>query len=116
LKVAWGAQNWILESNKHNQTKKMDALSKYHISKIIYGNIFPYIYKNCLHLNIGIFFFVFFVGLHGTTKEAFIANAIQLAFEHCQLFTHHHVAKVVQTTTKYCTNMGITSSLSSQED
>jgi hypothetical protein len=42
LKLAWGAQNWTLESNKHNQVKEMDVISKYHNSEIIMCNIFPY--------------------------------------------------------------------------
>jgi len=37
LKVAWGAQNWTLESNKRNRIKEMDAISKYHNSEIIHG-------------------------------------------------------------------------------
>jgi hypothetical protein len=37
LKVAWGIQDWTSESNKHNQTKEMDAISKYHDFKIIHG-------------------------------------------------------------------------------
>jgi hypothetical protein len=37
LKVAWGTWNWTLESNKRNQVKEMDAISKYHNSKIIHG-------------------------------------------------------------------------------
>jgi hypothetical protein len=37
LKVAWGAQRWTLKSNKHNQAKEMDAISKYQDSKIIHG-------------------------------------------------------------------------------
>jgi hypothetical protein len=37
LKLAWGAWNWTLESNKHNQVKEMDAISKYHDSEIIHG-------------------------------------------------------------------------------
>jgi hypothetical protein len=37
LKVAWGARNWTLESNKHNRTKEMDAISKYHDFEIIHG-------------------------------------------------------------------------------
>jgi hypothetical protein len=37
LKVAWGVQNWSLESNKCNQIKEMDAIFKSHDSKIIYG-------------------------------------------------------------------------------
>jgi hypothetical protein len=96
----------------------MDAISKYYDFEIIYGQyISIYIYIHCLHLNIGIFVFVFFcVRLQGTTKEAFVANAIQLAFEHYQQFIHHHVAKVVEATTKYRTNMGITFSSSSEED
>jgi hypothetical protein len=56
------------------------------------------------------------VRLGGTIKEAFVANAIQLAFEHCQLFIHHHAAKVVEATAKYRTNMGIPSNSSSSEE
>jgi hypothetical protein len=37
LKLAWGARNWTLESNKRNQIKEMDAISKYHDSEIIHG-------------------------------------------------------------------------------
>jgi hypothetical protein len=37
LKVAWGARNSTLESNKHNQAKEMVAISKYHNSKINHG-------------------------------------------------------------------------------
>ncbi len=37
LKLAWGTQNWTLESNKRNQVKKMDAISKYHNFEIIHG-------------------------------------------------------------------------------
>ncbi len=37
LKLAWGAQNWTLESNKRNQVKEMDAISKYHDCEIIHG-------------------------------------------------------------------------------
>jgi hypothetical protein len=33
LKVAWGAWNWTLETNKHNRVKEMDVISKYHNSK-----------------------------------------------------------------------------------
>ncbi len=47
LKVAQGVQNWTLESNKHNQTKEIDAISKYHNSEIIRGryiSILTYIY------------------------------------------------------------------------
>jgi hypothetical protein len=44
------------------------------------------------------------------TKEAFVANAIQLALEHCQIFIHYHATKTRESTTKYCTNMGIASS------
>jgi hypothetical protein len=41
------------------------------------------------------------VRFRGTTKEAFVANAIWLALEHHQLFTHLHVTKVIEATTKY---------------
>jgi hypothetical protein len=37
LKLAWGVRNWTLESNKRNRIKEMDAISKYHDSKIIHG-------------------------------------------------------------------------------
>jgi hypothetical protein len=57
----------------------------------------------------------FCVRFWGTTKEAFIAYAIQLVLEHHQLFTHHDATKVVKTTAKYHTNMGITSNSSSEE-
>jgi hypothetical protein len=56
------------------------------------------------------------VRLWGTTKDAFVANAIQLALEHHQLFTHHHAKKVVEVTIKYRTSMGIPSSSSSSEE
>jgi len=37
LKLAWGIQNWTLESNKSNRVKKMDVISKYHNFEIIHG-------------------------------------------------------------------------------
>jgi hypothetical protein len=43
-------------------------------------------------------------------KEAFVANAIQLALEHRQIFIHHHATKTIEATIKYCTNMCIASS------
>jgi hypothetical protein len=52
LKLAWGAQNWTLESNKHNRVKEMDAICKYHNSEIIhvwYISIFFIKKKQCLH-------------------------------------------------------------------
>jgi hypothetical protein len=51
LKVACGVRNWTLESNKRNQVKEMDAISKYHDSKIIHGryiSILIYIFKNII--------------------------------------------------------------------
>jgi hypothetical protein len=57
-----------------------------------------------------------YVRLQGTTKEAFVANVIQLALEHHQLFTHHHATKVVKVAAKYRTNMGIPSNSSSSEE
>jgi hypothetical protein len=56
------------------------------------------------------------VKLQGTTKEAFVANAIRLVLEHHQLFTHHHATKAVEAATKYHTNMGIPSSSSSLKE
>jgi hypothetical protein len=92
----------------------MDATSKCHDSKIING----------WYISILLFYFIltlesilfFCVRLRGTTKEVFVANAIQLAFEHHQLFTHHHVAKAIEITAKYHTNVDITSSSSSLEE
>jgi hypothetical protein len=55
------------------------------------------------------------VRLRGTTKEVFVANAIRLALEHHQLFTHHHAAKAIKAA-KYCTNMAIPSSSSSLDE
>jgi hypothetical protein len=52
----------------------------------------------------------------GTTKEAFVVNAIQHVLEHHQLFTHHHVTKIVIITTNYCTTMGIAFNSSSLND
>jgi uncharacterized membrane protein (DUF2068 family) len=57
-----------------------------------------------------------YVRLRGTTKEVFVANAIQLVLECYQLFTHHHTVKVVEFAAKYCINMGIPSSSSSSEE
>jgi hypothetical protein len=37
LKVAWGIWHWTLKSNKCNQAKKMDVISKYHDFEIISG-------------------------------------------------------------------------------
>jgi hypothetical protein len=122
LKLAWGAQNWTLESNKCNRVKEMDAISKYHDFEIIMGGIFPYFFFNfknivcILTLECNLFFLFFCVRLRGTTKEAFVANAIRLALEHRQLFTHHHATKAIETTTKHRTNMGIPSSSSSSEE
>jgi len=51
LKVAWGIRNWILESNKCNQAKQMDAISKYHESEVIHGwyiSILIYIFLKTL--------------------------------------------------------------------
>jgi len=44
LKVAWGIWHWTLESNKCNQSKEMDAISKYHNFKIIHGQYISYLY------------------------------------------------------------------------
>ncbi len=91
------------------------------ILRLFLGGIFPCLYiLHCFHLNIEIYFILFYffcvcVRLHGTTKEAFVVDAIQLVLEH-QLFIHHHVAKVVEVTTKYHTNMGIVFSSSSLEE
>jgi len=52
----------------------------------------------------------------GITKEAFVAYAIRLALEHHQLFTPRHATKVIKTTTKYHTIMGILFSSSSSEE
>jgi hypothetical protein len=49
LKLVWGARNCTLESNKCNQIKEMDAISKYHDFEIIHGqyiSIFFLFFKN----------------------------------------------------------------------
>jgi hypothetical protein len=69
-----------------------------------------------LTLECNLFFLFSYARLQGTTKEAFVTNAIRLALERRQLFTHHHVVKVIEVATKYCTNMGIPSSSSSSEE
>jgi hypothetical protein len=89
------------------------------ILKLFMGSLFPYIYICIiciLRLESNLFFLFFCVTLWGTTKEAFVVDAIWLALEHCQLFIHHHVAKIIETITKYCTNMGISSNSSSLEE
>jgi len=58
----------------------------------------------------------FCVRLRGTTKEAFVVDAIRLMLKHCQLFTHHHAAKVIEVASKYRTNMGIAFNSSSLEE
>jgi hypothetical protein len=98
LKVRWGARNWTLESNKCNQINEMDAISKYHDSKIIHGqyiSILIYIFKNIVCILTLEYNLFSCVKLWGTTNEAFVANVIQLACEHRQLFIHHHVAKTI---------------------
>jgi hypothetical protein len=44
LKVAWGTWHWTLKSNKCNQAKEMDAISKYQDFKIIHGRYISYLY------------------------------------------------------------------------
>jgi len=56
------------------------------------------------------------VRLRGTTKEAFVANAMRLPLEHRQLFTHHHATKAIEAAAKYCTNMSIPSNSSSSKE
>jgi hypothetical protein len=65
-----------------------------------------------LTLECNLFLLFFCVRFQGTTNEAFVVNAIQLAAEHCQLYIHHHAAKVIKVATKYRTNMGIPNSSS----
>jgi hypothetical protein len=66
LKVAWGIWHWTLKSNKCNQPKEMGAISKYHNSKIIHGWYISILisfsfFLHCLHLNIGILFYFYFL-------------------------------------------------------
>jgi hypothetical protein len=63
LKVAWGARNWTLESNKHNRTKEMDAISKYHDFEIIHGRYIsiPFFFKNIVYILTWEFFFFLFL-------------------------------------------------------
>jgi hypothetical protein len=122
LKLAWGTRNWTLEFNKRNRVKEMDAISKYHDSKIIqrrYISILFLFFLNIvciLTLECNLFILFSCVRFRSTTKEAFVANAIRLALEHCQLFTHHHAAKAVKVVANYRTNMGIPSSSSSSKE
>jgi hypothetical protein len=44
LRLRHDAWHWTLESNKHNQAKQMDAISKYHNSEIIHGRYISYLY------------------------------------------------------------------------
>ncbi len=78
------------------------------IPKLFMGNIFLYLHLffNIVYILTLESFLFFYVRLQGTTKEAFVVDAIQLTLEHCQLFTHQ-TTKVVEATTKYCTNMGL---------
>jgi hypothetical protein len=52
LKVAWRVRNWTLESNKCNQAKEMDAIFKYHDSKIIHGRYISilFIFVNIVYI------------------------------------------------------------------
>jgi hypothetical protein len=65
LKVAWGTRHWTLKSKKRNQTKKMDAISKYHDFEIIHGQYFSilmfflFFYIVCILTLESIYFFVF---------------------------------------------------------
>jgi hypothetical protein len=82
------------------------------------GGIFPYLYfffvSICiLTLESNFYLFIFHVRLRGTTKEAFVAYAIQLALEHRQHLIQNHGTEVIETTTKYHTIMGIPFSSSS---
>jgi hypothetical protein len=66
LKVAWGDRNWTLESNKHNQVKEMDVISKYYNFEFIHGryiSILIYFLENivCILTWECSFFFFFFV-------------------------------------------------------
>jgi hypothetical protein len=47
--------------------------------------------------------------------EAFVANAIRLALEHCQIFIHHHATKAIEAATKYYSNISIVSNSSLKE-
>jgi hypothetical protein len=51
----------------------------------------------------------------GHNKGGFVANAIRLVLEHCQLFIHH-ATKVIKVATKYYINMNIAFSSSSSKD
>jgi hypothetical protein len=91
------------------------------IPKSFMGSIFPYFFnkKNIvciLTLECNFIFLLSCVRLRGTTKEAFVANAIRLVLEHHQLFTHHHATKAIDVATKYRIIMGIPSSSSSLEE
>ncbi len=64
------------------------------IPKSFMGGIYIYIYIYYIVCILTLEFNLFFyVRLWGTTKEAFVANAIQLALKHRELFIHHHATQ-----------------------
>jgi hypothetical protein len=117
LKVAWGAGIGHGSSIIAIEPKKWMQYPSITIPKSFMGGMFPYIYIYNIVCNLTLESNLFFcVRLWGTTKEAFVANAIQLVLKHCQLFTHHHATKAIEVTTKYCTYMGIPSNSFSEEE
>jgi len=83
------------------------------------GGIFPYLYSffvNIVYILTLESNFFFRVRFWGTIKEAFVTYAIQLVFEHRQLFIHHHATNVIKSITKYHTIMGILVNSSSLEE
>jgi hypothetical protein len=74
-KLAWGAQNWTLESNKCNRVKEMDVISKYDNSEIIHGqyiSIFFFNFKNIvciLTLECNLFFCFFVLGFEAQQRR-----------------------------------------------
>jgi hypothetical protein len=84
LKLAWGAWNWTLESNKRNQVKKMDAISKYHNSEIIHGryiSIFFFNFKNIvciLTLECNLFFCFLVLGFEAQQRRLLLQMQFDL--------------------------------------
>jgi hypothetical protein len=84
LKLAWGARNWTMESNKRNWIKKMDVISKYHDSKIIHGqyiSIFYFIFKNIvciLTLECNLFFCFLVLGFEAQQRRLLLQMQFDL--------------------------------------
>jgi ABC-type lipoprotein export system ATPase subunit len=53
--------------------------------------------------------------LRDSTKEAFVADAIQFTFQHQQLLTYHHATEAIKVAVTYQKNMSIVFDYSSNK-